>query len=266
VIHRMHRSDRIAYRAAMAEFDPQGAPRIPRGDPWRPARIIGGVAMIIGPLVWLAAVTTRLLARELAEFTPEELAYFDAQTFRAPQQLALYEQNAGLVTAGYALFAAASVLLVPAIMALAAMIAPGSPVLAAIGGTLAALSLTARLYFSGVDLATFEMADAMGRAVTTQFVLDSYVDLSYGLWYVPVTVSAGSLVGSVLLAIAALRAGTFGVVRGLMLLLWGWTFMGVLKDSHWGTVVGGVALCGVLIPLGVRFLRESHGRVRNTLS
>jgi hypothetical protein len=221
---------------------------------WVPGRVIGGVAMITGSLVWLAAVIIRYMARELAAFTPEQLAHFDAQTFRAPQQLAIYEQNPALVTAGYALFAAGSVLLLPAIIALAKAIAAGSPALAMVGGTMTALSLLARLYFSGVDLTAFELVDAIGREAATAFVLDSYVDLSYGLWYIPVTVSAGSIVGTVLLAAGALRSGTFGLLRSLMLICWGWTFMGVLKDSNWGTLIGGVALCVVLIPMGVRTL------------
>jgi len=52
---------------------------------------------------------------------------------------------------------------------------------------------------------------------------------------------------------------------GLLLILWGWTFMGVLKDSDWGTVLGGSALCVVLVPLGIKLLKISpigqHGRL-----
>jgi hypothetical protein len=91
---------------------------------------------VVAPLVWLGAVTIRFLARELADFTPAEVTFFDSQTFRAPQQLALYERNPTLVTAGYALFALASVLLVPAMVTLATRAAIGSPLLATIGGTL----------------------------------------------------------------------------------------------------------------------------------
>ena len=214
--------------------------------------------MIIGSILWLTAVVTRLVAREVAEFTPEQLAYFDSQTFRAPHQLALYQQNPALLTAGYALFAAASALLVPALVSLAKIIAAGSPVLAAVGGTLATLSLLARMYFSGVDLTAFELVDALGLEAATAFVLNAYVDLSYGLWFIPVTISAGSIIGCLLLAIGAVRSGTLDVVRSLLLILWGWTFMGVLKDSDWGTVLGGTALCVVLVPLGVKLLKITH--------
>jgi membrane glycosyltransferase len=143
---------------------------------WVPGPVIGGVAMISGSMLWLTAVVLRLVAREVAEFTPEQLGYFDSQTFRAPHQLAVYQQNPALLTAGYALFAAASVLLVPALLSLAKIIAAGSPVLAMVGGTSATLSLLARMYFSGVDLSAFELVDALGLEAATAFVRDAYVD------------------------------------------------------------------------------------------
>ena len=39
--------------------------------------------------------------------------------------------------------------------------------------------------------------------------------LSYGLWFIPVTISAGSIIGCLLLAIGAVRSGTVDV-RGLL--------------------------------------------------
>jgi hypothetical protein len=53
-------------------------------------QLIAGVALILAPLVWLVAVVIRYLVRRIADFTPEQEAYFDGQTFRAPQQLAVY--------------------------------------------------------------------------------------------------------------------------------------------------------------------------------
>ena len=67
------------------------------------------------------------------------------------------------------------------------------------------MSLTARLYFAGVDLTAFRLVDSLGLEAATTFVVGSYVDLSYGLAYVPVAASAGALVGGVLLAVAGLR-------------------------------------------------------------
>jgi hypothetical protein len=156
-----------------------------------------------------------------------------------------------LIIAGYALFAGASVLLLPAVFGLARSAVVGRGWLASIGGLLVAVSLMARLYFSGVDLTAFELVDQLGLEAATKFVLDAYVDLSYGLWMIPVSLSAGSIFGCLVLAIAAYRAGVFGPGRCLLLIWWGWTFMGVLKDGHLGTVLGGIALCLTMIPLGI---------------
>jgi hypothetical protein len=217
-------------------------------------QLIAGVALILAPPVWLVAVLIRYLVRRIADFTPQQEAYFGGQTYRAPQQLAVYLQEPQLTTAGYALFAGASVLLLPAVFGLARSAVVGRGWLASIGGLLVAVSLMARLYFSGVDLTAFELVDQLGLEVATRFVLDGYVDLSYGLWRIPVSLSAGSILGCLVLAIAAYRAGVFGLGRCLLLVWWGWTFMGVLKDSHLGTVLGGVALCLTMIPLGVGVL------------
>jgi hypothetical protein len=165
-----------------------------------------------------------------------------------------------LAIAGYALFAGASVLLLPAVFGLARSAVVGRGWLASIGGLLVAVSLMARLYFSGVDLTAFELVDQIGLESATKFVLDGYVDLSYGLWRIPVSLSAGSILGCLVLAIAAYRAGVFGLGRCLLLIWWGWTFMGVLKDTHLGTVLGGVALCLTMIPLGVGVLRGGNSQ------
>jgi hypothetical protein len=223
-------------------------------------QLIAGVALFLAPLVWLVAVTIRYLVRRVADFTPEQEAYFDSQTFRAPQQLAIYLQEPELTIAGYALFAGASVLLLPAVFWLARSVVVGRGWLASIGGLLVAVSLMARLYFSGVDLTAFELVDRIGLEAATTFILDGYVDLSYGLWRIPVSLSAGSILGCVVLAAAAYRASVFGLGRCLLLIWWGWTFMGVLKDSHLGTVLGGVALCLIMIPLGIGTLRGNKSQ------
>lgn len=226
------------------------------------AEVVAGLALIVAPLVWLAAVVTRYLVRRIADFTPAQEAYFDDQTFRAPQQLAIYLQEPQLTIAGYALFAGASTLLLPAVFGLARSAVAGRGWLASVGGLLVAVSLMARMYFSGVDLTAFELVDRLGLEPATTFVLEGYVDLSYGLWLIPVSLSAGSILGCLVLAFAAYRAGVFGLGRCLLLIWWGWTFMGVLKDSNVGTVLGGVALCLTMIPLGVQVLRGRSSQRR----
>ena len=56
--------------------------------------------------------------------------------------------------------------------------------------------------------------------------------------------------GGLLLFIGALRSGTLGVIRCVLLLMWSWTFLGVLKESDAGSIQGGLALCLVLIRIG----------------
>lgn len=195
------------------------------------------LALLAGPLVWFAALLVRHLAVETAGFTTAERARFDAEPFAAPEQLAAYAQQPGLVTAGYALFALASILLCGTVIVFAREIGGR---LALVGAGVFAASLFGRLYFAGVDLTAFELVDRMGLEQATSFVMESYVDLSYGLWRIPVTASAGSIVGAVLLVVAGWRS--LGVVRCLLLLSFGWVFMGVLKEATPVTVLhGGVA-------------------------
>ena len=226
---------------------------------WFPGRWIGGIALLIAPVLWLTGMILRYAGLRGAGFDQRYLTWLAQQPFAAAGQLAAYEQNRSVVVAGYAVLAAACIVGVLAFCTLAKIVAERSPVLAQLGGAAVIMSLTARLYFAGIDLTAFHLVDALGLEAATAFVMDSYVELSYGLAYVPVAASAGALVGGVLLAVAALRSGTLGVVRAVLLLGWAWTFLGVLKDSDVGTVIGAVGLCLVLIPIGVALLTRRDG-------
>ena len=188
--------------------------------------------------------------------TASERTWLAEQPFAAPGQLVAYARNPSLVVAGYATFAAACVVLLFGIIAFAKVVAEGSKLLAQLGGVAVVASLAGRLYFSGVELTSFRLVDVIGLAATTEFVMDSYVELSYGLAYVPVVASAGALVGGVLLSVGALRTGTLGILRCVLLLAWAWTFLGVLKESDVGSILGGIALCVVLVPIGTGLLRR----------
>ncbi|ANZ35637.1 hypothetical protein BBK82_05645 [Lentzea guizhouensis] len=198
---------------------------------------------MLGPVVWFAALLVRHLGVETAGFTVAERARFDAEPFAAPEQLAAYARNPELVTAGYALFALAAILLCATVVVFAREIGGR---LALAGAALFVASLFARLYFSGIDLAAFELVDRTGLEKATEFVMNAYVDLSYGLWRVPVTASVGSIAGAVVLAVAGWRAKALGVVRCLLLLSFGWVFMGVLKEADLATVVHGGIVAIVL--------------------
>jgi hypothetical protein len=237
-------------------------PALVDGNAWFPGRVIGGAALVLGPLVWWAGLLLRYLALHSGAFTAEQLAGFARQPFAAPSQLAAYLANPALVTAGYACFAAGALLLWPAFATLARVVAARAPVLAFWGGTLVILSLFARLYSAGVDHTAFQLAASQGRDRATAFVLANYMDISYGPWRVAVTAHACLHLGMLLLAIGAFRSGTFGLGRCLLLLWAGTLWGGVLKAVHLADLFEYGALCLVLVPLGVRVLRDRVAELR----
>jgi hypothetical protein len=220
-----------------------------------PGRLIGGGCLILGPLVFLAGLVVRHIGSRVAHVTPEQQTAFDRDQLAAPSQLAAYAQHPGLVIAGYALFALGAILLVPGIVTFAGVVARRAPHLAFWGGTLFILAMLARLYFSGVDQTGFQLVDTVGLQQATTTVLGSYGDLSYGLWRIPVTASVGSIAGTLLLAGGAFRAGVFGLVRCLLLVAYGWIWMGILKEATLDSLLFSVAGALVLVPFGIRILR-----------
>jgi hypothetical protein len=222
---------------------------------WLPGRWIGGISLLIGPAVLLAGLVVRHVGVAVADFSPAKQAWLDGQTFAAPRELAAYAQHPDLVTTGYTLVFAGSVLVVPAILTFGRVVARGAPRLAYWGALLFALAQFARVCRAGVDLTAFQLVDTLGLDRATDWVLDNYADLSYGFWRVPMWVGIGSF-GSLLLVAGAYRAGVFGVVRCLLLFFWGWVWMGVLKQAALVDAVGfGVAGVIALLPVGVQLLR-----------
>lgn len=223
---------------------------------WLPGRWIGGIALLVGPVVFLTGLVVRHVGVSMATFTPAQEAWFDEQTFAAPRQLAAYAQHPGLVTTGYTLFAAGAVLMVPALLAFGRVVARGAPRLAYWGALLLVLAQLRRLYFGGIEVSAFQLVDTIGLDRATDWVLDNYVELSYGLWRIPTTLSVGSIVGGLVLAAGAYRAGVFGVVRCVLLFAWSYVWSGVLKESALLDGVGlGVAGAVALLPVAIALLR-----------
>ncbi|GIH61468.1 hypothetical protein [Microbispora siamensis] len=216
---------------------------------------IGGATLVVGPLVWLAGLTTRHLAVTAATFTPAQAARLAGEEFDGPKELAAYAQHPDLVTAGYALFAAGAVVLCLALVTLARVAAARSPRLALAGGALVVVSLFARLYWAGVDHTAFQLVDRVGVDQATRIVMDIYPQISYGPWRLPVTAAFGWYLGVPLLGAAAFRAGTFGLIRLVLFLASATLWSGVLKASTWDGVASSALLCLALVPLGVGLLR-----------
>ncbi|GAA2776545.1 hypothetical protein [Nonomuraea dietziae] len=217
-----------------------------------PGRWIGGVTLVLGPVVLCLGYLLRYLGSVTA-LTPQQQAWAEAQPFAAAGQLLAYTSDPALLTLSYALFALGAVLLFPAFIALAQRVG-GS--LAFWGATLLVAGLFARLYFAGADQTAFQLTEVLGQEQATNAIMKEYVDISYGPWRVPVWASVGQYAGSLLLAVAAWRSGVFGTARALMLLLAGGTWMGVLKAASIPDVLVTVLLCMALVPLGTRVLRE----------
>ncbi|GAA3168529.1 hypothetical protein GCM10010466_68360 [Planomonospora alba] len=230
---------------------------------WFPGRFIGGGALVLGPLLWFAGLTLRHLAGSTAEFTSEQRAFFATQPFAAPEQLAAYAVNPGPATAGYALYTAGAIVLCLAVVVLARVAAAGSPRLARLGGALVVVGLFSRLYWAGVDETALRLIGTLGLERTTEIVMDLYTDISYGPWRVPVSAAFGLYVGTPLLGLAAFRSGAFGTGRVVLFLFAGWMWTGVLKRSELiDGVLSGAALCLVLVPLGIKVLRDAAPQPR----
>lgn len=222
---------------------------------WFPGRWPSGTALVLGPLLYLAGLFLRYRAQEQGEFTRQERAAFAESGFALPEQLALYAEQPELVTHAYAAFAASAVVLLFAYLALARLGVDRAPVLAVLGGACAVLGELARFNRAGVDHTAFQLVDELGLEKTTEVLLAAYVPVSYGPWWVPVTLSALSFLAPFLLAAALFRAGVFGTGRAVLLVIGMLLWSGVLKEAYlqdW--LVCGVALCVALVPLGVRML------------
>ncbi|MGR6918922.1 hypothetical protein ACU635_32145 [[Actinomadura] parvosata] len=230
---------------------------------WFPGRFLGGGALVLGPLLWLAGLTLRHLATSTAPFTPQQRAHFAAQPFAAPEQLAAYTVNPGLATAGYALYTAGAIVLCLAVVVLARVAAARSPWPARLGGAMVVVGLFSRLYWAGVDETALRLVGTLGLERTTDIVMNLYEDISYGPWRVPVSAAFGLYLGTLLLGFAAFRSGTFGTGRLALFVFSGWLWTGVLKRSELiDGVLSGAALCLVLVPLGIKVLRDAVPELR----
>ncbi|MFF7458613.1 hypothetical protein [Kitasatospora sp. NPDC008115] len=199
-----------------------------------PGRWVGGVSLVLGPLL----LTTGVLLRWPFDF------FF-------PGQLAARAEHPGLMAASYGAFAAGTVLLWPGVAVLAARIGGIRPGLALWGGVFAILGLFARTFHAGVDHLAFQFADRQGAEAATRFV-----DEVYGAFHVFSVLNAAIMGGWILLAAGAWRARVLGPVRAVALAAATALPLGVLKGTTPLSVVAVAGLCLALVPLGVSVLRD----------
>ncbi|PRX52928.1 hypothetical protein B0I32_12946 [Nonomuraea fuscirosea] len=205
-----------------------------------PGRWVEGAGAVLGPLLLIAAVLTRIGADD----------FF-------PGQLAAYAADPGRMAVSYGLFAAGVVLLWPAVTALARRIAVTRPGWAGWGATLVVLGLFGRIFHAGVSHLAFQLVDELGLEAARRAVADTY-----GAFHVFKAASVCIMAGWIVLAAGAFRArvfgaGPLGVARCGALALGCALPLGVLKGSS--DPISLLALAGLaaaLVPFGLGLLRN----------
>ncbi|GAB3935850.1 hypothetical protein [Larkinella terrae] len=201
-------------------------------EDWFPGRWVGGVSLVIAPLL--------LLAGELLRFP------FD---FFFPSQLKAFDQHPVQLTTAYSLFLSGNILLWPAIGTVAKLIGRSKPGWAVWGGTLVILGLFARTFHYGINHLAFQLVRVQNLEQATKAVADSY-----GAFHVVSVLSGAIMAGWVVLAIGAYQSGTLGLIRSVALGAMSALMLGVLKGSSAVSVLATSGLCVALIPLGFKVL------------
>src|SRR5215510_1213055 len=203
-------------------------------DYWFPGRWVGGVAMIIGPIILLVGAILRIQFH-----------------FFFPRQLAAFAEHPTLMTASYSAFLAGILLLWPAIATLARLIGATRPGWAVWGGAFVIFGLFARAFHAGIDHLAFQMVRVQGLELATKTVAGSY-----GAFHIVSALNPVIFFGWIALAIGAYLSGTLGLFRSIALGLMSALMIGVLKGSSLVSVIAISGLCVALAPLGVKVLRE----------
>jgi hypothetical protein len=206
---------------------------IPAGHQPFPGRWVGGVCLILGPMLALTGALLRVQFH-----------------FFAPQQLQSYEAHPDLLTAAYSAYSMGWVALCFGILALVHRIAAWNRNWAFWGGVLTLLGLFNRTFNAGVDHMAFQMAAVLGADQAFAVVSDTY-----RAFHVFRYLNGSTMLGWPLLAIGAYRAGVLGPVRSAALALMFMLPFGTLK----GTEIRSIAIVGLfvaLVPLGISMLRE----------
>jgi hypothetical protein len=203
------------------------------GGPYQfPGRWIGGVALIAGPLVWLAGVLLRLPFH-----------------FFFPQQLAAYQQAPARMFAAYSCVLAGQILVALGVVAAANVIGRTRPALATWGGLLVVLGLFARTFHAGVDHLAFQLVEPLGLHSAT-----AVIGKTYGAAHVVAALTLAIMFGWPVLALGAWRAGVLPWWRALALASMAGLMLGVLKGSSWTSVACLTGLAVAFVPLGIRVL------------
>jgi hypothetical protein len=203
-------------------------------DFWFPGRWIGGLSMVLAPIVLLVGVLLRIQFH-----------------FFFPQQLAAFKDHPTLLVTSYNFFVVGNILLWPAILTLARLVGQKRSQWALWGGSFIIFGLFARTFHGGVDHLAFQLVRVQGLESATKAVADAY-----GAFNIIATLNGTILFGWVILAIGAYLSGTLGLVRSIALGLMAVLMMGILKGSSWVSVMATASLCIAFVPLGIKVLTD----------
>ncbi|XVS60464.1 hypothetical protein ACQPYE_19290 [Actinosynnema sp. CA-299493] len=195
-----------------------------------PGRWPGAAAMILGPVLLLAGTLLRW-----------PFHYF------FPQQLVAVAEQPARMTAAHTLVIAGTVLLAPAVLALAHRIGQTRPALATWSAALVLVGLFERTFHAGINQAAHGLVRQRGATFATDLVSQSYQDLHL-FSFLSFTIFFGWPV----LAFAAYRSRVLGPVRAVALALMCLLPLGVLKGTEITSVIAVAGLCAAFLPTGLR--------------
>jgi hypothetical protein len=219
----------LAGRLLLGGRGPALAVRAPHPLTGWPGTRFGAGALVVAPLLLLAGEVVR-----------------SGHHYFFPAQLAAMVDAPGTILTSYALYTAGLVLMVPAFLALAGLIAGQRPGWAFWGATIAVVGSAVRIFQEGISFLALQLVGAQGLGAATAAVGDTY-----GAWYVLETLNGSDNIAWAVLAIGAYRAGVLGWVPALGVAFMTTHYSGVLKGSDLSTLTGAVLLAAVLVPLGL---------------
>ena len=200
---------------------------------WFPGPWIGGITMVLAPLLLLTGVLLRI-----------------RYNFFFPHQLQAHKENPTLMFSAYSFFLAGNILLWPAVITLAQLIGNKKPGWAMWGGIFVVFGLFARTFHAGADHLAFQLVNVQGIETATKAVADAY-----GAPHIISALSLLILTGWTILAIGAYLSGTLNIWCSVALALMSALMMGVLKGSSVVSVIATTGLCIALVPAGVKLLK-----------
>ena len=201
---------------------------------WFPGRWIGGISMILAPVLFLFGMLLRMQYH-----------------FFFPQQLQSFRDHPTLIITAYNFFIAGNILLWPAIITLATIVGKKRSQLALWGGTFVILGLFARTYQGGINHLAFQLVNIQGLEPATTTIAGSY-----GAFNIIATLNGTIMFGWLILAIGSYLSGTLGLFRSIALGLMAALMSGVLKGTSLFSIIAATGLCVALVPLGFNVLKD----------